>query len=152
MYRTLAGYAQLGERELPMPKHLNRWQPDDDDLEADEVLWGRKASTTWFLTTPEQLPAIPGDGDLYLTWDADYSEGKDQPRTVLLNGDQVLFTKPASWEAIEDRYEQFCRMVRDRYGTRVRDLVPTAASEMWLYRDKISGPILRAGIRDEVFR
>ncbi len=108
----------------------------------------RKAWTMRFLITPEQLPAIPGDGDL--AWDANYSEGKDRPRTVLIKGDHVLFAEPASWKAIQDCYEQIWRMGKERYGSRVRDLVPTAASEMWFYGDKMSGPILRASIRDEV--
>jgi len=61
----------------------------------------------------EIFAGMGGDGDLYLTWDADYSEGKDQPRTVI--GDQVLFSEPASWEAIgfpgdgSNRYEGICK-------------------------------------------
>ena len=92
------------------------------------------------LTRPEQLPDIPSDDDLYLTWDADYSEGKDQPGTVIRNGDQVLFSEPAAWEAIGDhcrdgRYEGICKILKAKYGDRVRDLVPTERSWIWLYGD-----------------
>ena len=50
----------------------------------------------------EIFAGVGGDGDLYLTWDADYSEGKDQPR---------------SWEAIgfpgdgSSRYEGICKVL-----------------------------------------
>jgi hypothetical protein len=58
------------------------------------------------------------------TWDADYSEGKDQPRTVIRNGDTVLFSEPASWEAVgfpgegSSRYEGICKVLKQKYGNR----------------------------------
>lgn len=75
--------------------------------------------------------------------------------TVIRNGDQVLFSEPAAWEAIgfphKSRYEGICEVLKQKYGDRVRDLVPTEASEMWLYGDKLSGPTFRARTVDEVF-
>ncbi len=69
----------------------------------------------------------------------------------------MLFTEPISWEAIGlpgveySRYEEICKILKQKYGDRVRDLVPTAASEMWLYGDKASGLMFRRIIVDKVF-
>lgn len=53
--------------------------PPEDKARAERLIAADKAFWAVAQTKPEQLPDIPGDGDLYLTWDADYSEGKDQP-------------------------------------------------------------------------
>jgi len=129
----------------------------DDVARAQELIAKSEAFWAVALTKPEQLPDIPGDDDLYFTWDADYSEGKDQPRTVIRNGDQVLFSEAASWEAIgfpgdgSSRYEGICKILKQKYSDRVRDLLPTKASEMWLYGDKLSGPMFRGRIVASVF-
>ena len=131
--------------------------PPEDKAEAERLIAKSNAFWAIALTKPEQLPDTPGSDDLYLTWDADYSEGKDQPQTVIRNGDQVLFSEPASWEAIgfpgdrSSRYEGICKVLKQKYGKRVRDLLPTEASEMWLYGDKLSGPTFRARIVHDVF-
>ena len=93
---------------------------------------------------------------MYLTWDLICPE-QHKETVVIRNGDQVLFSEPASWEAIGDpgrpnsRYQGICKILKQKYGERVHDLEPTDASEMWLYGDKLSGPTLRALIHDEVF-
>jgi len=130
--------------------------PPEDKARAERLIAESKAFWAVALTKPEQLPDIPGDDDLYLTWDADYSEGNDRPRTVIRNGDQVLFSEPASWEAIGDhcrdgRYEHICQILKQKYGDRVCDLLPTAASEMWLYGDRLAGPTIRPWICAQIF-
>ena len=137
MHPTLAEMKQLGRPE--------------EAAQAEQLIAQREGFWKMALTRAEQLPEIPGEEDLYLTWGADYSEGKDRPQTVIRHGERVLFTEPASWEAIENRYEAICRLLKAKYGVRLRELAPTPASELWLYGDKISGDILRAFIRARVF-
>jgi hypothetical protein len=135
---------------------LDYGSPEEKAI-AERLIAKNKAFWAVALTKPEQLPDIPGDDDLFLTWDADYSEGRDQPRTVIRNGDQVLFSEPAAWEAIgfpgdgSSRYEGICKVLKQKYGDRVRELEPTNASRMWLYGDKMPGPTFRARIVDDVF-
>jgi hypothetical protein len=40
-------------------------------------------------------------------------------------------------------HEAICRVLRQNYGTRVRDLIPTEVSELWLYGYKMSGAMFR---------
>jgi hypothetical protein len=70
---------------------------------------------------------------------------------VIRHGYRVLFSEPACWEAIGTRYEDICKILREKYGQRVRDLVPTPASEMWLYGDKVVGSAIRVSISEHVF-
>ncbi len=89
---------------------------------------------------------------LYLTWDAIWSEERgDRPQTVIRHGDRVRFTKPANWQAIHDEYESICKILKEKYGERLRDVVPTPESEMWLYGDSLSGPIWRDWVREQIF-
>ena len=89
--------------------------------QAERLIAKHEAFWKVALTRAEQLPDIPGEEDMYLTWDANYSEGNDRPQTVIRHGDHVLFSEPASWEAIENRYEAICRVLKEKYGARVRD-------------------------------
>ncbi len=106
------------------------------------------------LEDKRQLPDIPDTHGrwLYLTWDAVWSEERsDRPQTVIRHGDRVLFSKPANWQAIHDEYESICKILKEKYGERLRDVVPTPESEMWLYGDSLSGPIWRDWVRERVF-
>jgi hypothetical protein len=129
----------------------------EEVAKAQEHIAESKAFWAVALTKPEQLPDIPGDDDLYLTWDAVWNEeGDDRPQTVIRYGDQVLFSEPASWEAIGEhcqggRYAAICKILKQKYGDRVRDLEPTEDSEMWLYGDRIAGSTIRPWICAEVF-
>lgn len=71
-------------------------------------------------------------------------------------GEQVLFSEPASWEAIGDpgrdsRFEDICKVLKQKYGDRVRDLDPVWNSEMWLFGDKLSGSFLQFCVVKDVF-
>ncbi len=106
------------------------------------------------LEDKRQLPDIPDiqGRTLVLTCYAVWSkDGCDRPQTVIRHGDRVLFTKPANWQAIHDEYESICKILKDKYGKRLRDVVPTPESEMWLYGDSLSGPIWRDWVRERLF-
>lgn len=59
----------------------------EEKAEAERLIAKSKAFWEVALTKPEQLPDIPGDDDLYLTWDAVWNEeGDDRPQTVIRYG------------------------------------------------------------------
>ena len=48
-----------------------------------------------------------------------------------------MWRELALWEGIE-RFEEVAMILRARYGSRLHDLVPTEASHLYLYGDKLS--------------
>ena len=86
-----------------------------------------KDKTLWFVSyekvvagTPEALPFPPGSST-----------------TVTQGDEEVLWSVKLAWEAIGDhcrdgRYEHICKILKAKYGYRLRDLLPTEASEIWL--------------------
>jgi len=51
----------------------------------------------------------------------------------------------------DGRYEGICKILKAKYGDRVRDLLPTEASELWLYGDRLAGPTIRPSVCHEIF-
>lgn len=141
----------LAIRLHPTLGEMKRLGTLEEAAEAERLIAAREAFWKLALTRAEQLPDIPGQDDLYLVWDADYSAGQDRPLSLIRHGESVLFSEPASWEAIEGRYEFICRVLKDKYGPRLRELVPTPASELWLYGDHGAGDIMRAFACRRVF-
>jgi len=141
----------LAVRMHPTLGEMKQLGTPEEAAQAEQLIAHREAFWKIALTRAEQLPEIPGEEDLYLSWDADYSEEKDRPQTVIRHGDRVLFSEPASWEAIEGRYEAICRVLKEKYGARVRELGPTPASELWLYGDHGAGDVMRAFACRRVF-
>jgi hypothetical protein len=99
------------------------------------------------LANMEQLPAMESTS---FTLDWDFVEANDERLTVIRCGDLVLFSEPALWEGYK-RFEQVCKIVREKYGAQVNDLVPTNRSESYLYGDVSSSPIAVAAVRRKVF-
>ncbi len=62
-----------------------------------------------------------------------------------------MFSNPANWQAIHDECESICKLLKEKYGERLRDVVPTPESEMWPYGDSLSGPLWRDWVREPVF-
>jgi hypothetical protein len=54
------------------------------------------------------------------------------------------------WEGYE-RFIEVAEILRKRYGTALRDLIPTPASELYLYGDELSSPRLIAQTRKRIF-
>jgi len=127
-----------------------------DKAKAQRLISKNKALWSVSLTSPQQLPNIPGDDDLYLTWDCIYPDHHKE-WVVIRNGEQVLFCELATWEAIgfpdspDSRYQAICEILKQKYGARVRDLQPTKRASAWLYGDKGSGPAFREWISQKVF-
>ncbi|CAG0955900.1 hypothetical protein BURK2_00464 [Burkholderiales bacterium] len=96
------------------------------------------------LKTPEQLPAIE-EPEFSLAWDM-----SDEGQTVLRLADRVIFSEPPVFEGYE-RFEEVARILKARYGTALRDLVPTQASATYLYGDSLTASDRIAGFRRELF-
>jgi hypothetical protein len=95
------------------------------------------------LQRPEQLPDLDGD-TLELSWD--FVTDDEIRYTVIRHAGTVVWRELAVWEGI-DRFEDIAAMLKARYGERLRDLIPTKASEPYLYGDKLAGPDTVEGIR-----
>ena len=85
------------------------------------------------LTAPEQLPDLEGDR-LVLTWDFQSEPGETNNETVIKHGDMIIWSEPAFYEGFE-RFGAVAQILRQRYGTRLHDLIPTDASKLYLYGD-----------------
>jgi hypothetical protein len=83
-----------------------------------------------------QLPDIDAPS-FKLDWD--FLEIEGDHFTVIRYGDRVLFSEHALWEGYE-RFEEVCKIIREKYGARAVDLVPTPSSELYLYGDVLSSP------------
>lgn len=95
------------------------------------------------LASTEQLPDLP-EGDLFLIWDQDEGE------TVIRHGDTVIWKEPVAYEGFE-RYERIALLLKEKYGDRVKDLVPTDRSLLFLYGDYAPSLEYMAKLRRELF-
>jgi hypothetical protein len=99
------------------------------------------------LREPEQLPEIKDDS-FTLVWDNDHSNPDDR-RTLIKHGDAVIFSEPARWEEYE-RFDEVAQILKAKYGTRLKDLVPSPRSEDWLWGDKLSAPGYVDSVREKL--
>jgi len=57
--------------------------------------------------------------------------------TVLRCGERELWREPAVYEGA-DRFEEVVALLAQKYGPRLQDVVPSSASELYLYGDHLS--------------
>ncbi|MEH6584129.1 MAG: hypothetical protein V7754_19505 [Halioglobus sp.] len=86
------------------------------------------------LTEESQLPDIEAPSFL-LHWDFFYAEPHSE--TLIKHGDTIIFREPAFYEGYE-RFIQVAEILRARYGSALRDLIPTEDSNTYLYGDSHS--------------
>jgi len=79
------------------------------------------------LHSPDQLPDIPGD-ELIFSWDQLESE------SIIRHGDRVIWQETTGWE-VYDRFVEIVEILKQKYGRRLADVVPTLRSEYALYGD-----------------
>jgi hypothetical protein len=79
------------------------------------------------LTSPEQLPELEGK-ELILTWD------QIEADSIVLHGEKVIWREKTGWEVWE-RFEEIAALLKQRYGERLVDIVPTPRSLYALYGD-----------------
>lgn len=104
-----------------------------------EVLKRQRFLDDWHrlaLRSPDQLPDLVGD-ELELVWDF---ITKDKRRyTVIRYAGTVIWRERAVFEGAA-RFEEVATMLKEKYGSRLRDLTPTPASEVYLYGDQLTAP------------
>jgi hypothetical protein len=120
-----------GNAKLPTPR---AWR-EHRRREAQEIL-GR-------------LPEI-SEAEFALVWDLEVGgQGPEEDRRwVIRHGDQVIYREPARMEDYH-RFELLARLLRQKYGKRVRDLVPFDSSDVSYY---LYGDFLGAVTRVEAAR
>jgi hypothetical protein len=96
---------------------------------------------------PSQLPDIP-DPSFILHWDL--SDDGSRRETLIKHGDNVIFAEPAFYEGTW-RFIEVAQILRSRYGVGLRDLIPTKASELYLYGDETASPAIVAETRERTF-
>jgi hypothetical protein len=62
-----------------------------------------------------------------------------------------LFSEPAFYEGYE-RFIEVAEILHNRHGTAMRDLIPTAASKLYLYGDYSGSPAIVDAAREKTFR
>jgi hypothetical protein len=96
---------------------------------------------------PLQLPEL-AEEDLVLLWDIeDRERGGD---TLIRYGERVIWREPAIFEGYR-RFVEVARLLRGKYGSRLRDLLPTRRSEPWLYGDALHSPGVVENNRKDIF-
>jgi hypothetical protein len=86
------------------------------------------------LVSPEQLPELEGS-DLTFSWD--YVDAETARMTVIRHGTTEMWHEPALFEGYA-RFREIVDILQQKYGVRVTDVVPTPASELYLYGDKVT--------------
>jgi hypothetical protein len=122
---------------------VSEW--DRKNIEAAEAhraeFAGRK------LREPAQLPEI-NEPSFVLHWD--FADDGSHRETLIKHGEKIIFAEPALWEGYE-RFIEVAEMLRRRYGAALRDLIPTNASEVYLYGDCYPSHAIVAEARKRIF-
>ena len=140
---AIVSYPTLAETEA----HFDRLSKPEQ-----EYFFRRKqfVQSDW-LQSVEQLPELEAS-KITLFWDFTGTEEAGDTTTVIRFGEQVVWAEPAVWEGYE-RFAEVLSILRQKYGERLVDLVPTPKSELYLYGDRLSSPTVvdraRAAIRDK---
>ncbi len=100
-------------------------------------------------------PAQLADIDLpsfTLAWDLDNARPNHTARyeTLITLGSKIIVREPASYEGYQ-RFINVAKLLRARYGDAVRDLIPTRASEQYLYGDSLFAAQRVDAARKEIF-
>jgi hypothetical protein len=127
------GFPTLEEARANWDKLSRDERKDLEETEKSHAEFKRRK-----LREPSQLPEI-STPCFTLTWDIKGLSGSTRPDTVIRHGETVIFAEPACWEGYE-RFIEVAKILRRRYGEAIKDLVPTEASELYLYGDRLSSP------------
>jgi hypothetical protein len=84
------------------------------------------------LESPSQLPEIAGNHELIFVWD------QDEWDSLILYGRFVVWREWTGFEVFE-RFEEVLGILKQKYGKRLIDVVPTLRSLYCLYGDRFIG-------------
>ena len=93
------------------------------------------------------LPDIQ-ETSFVLHWD--FHHAGLESETVIKHGESILFREPAVYEGY-DRFIEVAKILSDRYGSALVDLVPTERSGTYLYGDRLSSPQTINDARKQIF-
>lgn len=127
-------YPTLVETRVAAAAGDRRAQAELREIEAAEARAERAAATE--LREATQLPDL-ADERLVIDWD--FEERDDEKWTILRHGDQEIWRELAYYEGYP-RFAEVFEILREHYGSRLVEVRPTAASELYLYGDKLSAP------------
>jgi hypothetical protein len=82
------------------------------------------------LSSPSQLPDLDGEM-LHLTWD------QIEADSIIRHRDSMIWQERTGWE-IYDRFGEIAAILKQKYGKRLTDLVPTTRSFYALYGDSLA--------------
>jgi len=87
------------------------------------------------LKSSDELPDIVED-EVVVSWEI--SEDQDGILwTTVVQGNQVIWSERAVYEGA-DRFVKVVDILRQKYGDRLLDVIPTVGSSMYLYGDRLS--------------
>lgn len=95
------------------------------------------------LKSVSQLPELEGD-ELSLEWDMIEAKPGENI-TLIWHGDREVWRELTCYEGYE-RFQTVVAILKEKYGQRLVDVVPTDASTLYLYGDKLSA----IGIVDKI--
>lgn len=94
------------------------------------------------LTAPGQLPELEGE-KLILTWD------QIEADSIILHRDRVIWRERTGWEVYE-RFDEIVGILKQKYGKRLVDVVPTPRSLYALYGDSTRAYFHVAFVRESL--
>ena len=98
------------------------------------------------LKPEDKLPDLEGTS-IILSWD--FVEHGPDCFTVVKYEEREIWREPAVYEG-STRFEEVVRILRTKYGARLADVVPTPASEYYLYGDDYHAPDAVQAIRTSI--
>ncbi|MBC5772797.1 hypothetical protein H8S95_01870 [Pontibacter sp. KCTC 32443] len=98
------------------------------------------------LKSPDELPDIQGDHIIF-TFRSDTIRGEDY--NIIEHQGQEVWREPMVWEGFE-RFMEIGRILKEKYGSNLGDLLPDETSETFLYGDKLEAPALIKKFRNEL--
>ncbi len=117
--------------------------------EKDEVETHKRFLASWeesSLKSEAELPELEGSS-LILTWD--FEEHGSSSFVVIRHGEREIWREVALYEGFE-RFEEIVKILMEKYGTRLADVVPTPASEYYLYGDVMRAPDAVKAVRKSI--
>ena len=118
--------------------------PAADRMAAAVVLTNVEEFERSKLVDPSQLPDLEPP-PVVLTWDTDGAPTNIGFVLILADGREIWREK--SWFENYRRFGEVAEILQRKYGTGLRDLVPTRRSEMDLWGDKLAAPSITDKVR-----
>ncbi|MBI4780821.1 MAG: HEAT repeat domain-containing protein [Oscillatoriophycideae cyanobacterium NC_groundwater_1537_Pr4_S-0.65um_50_18] len=91
------------------------------------------------LSSPSQLPDLEGEM-LHLEWD------QIEADSIIRHRGSIIWQERTGWE-VYDRFEEIAAILKQKYGKRLTDLVPTTRSFYALYGDSTRGALRVSTVR-----